>query len=78
MVLPKTERPSSKLGYFVNVPLLVVLTVTMALYVVTSLLFLHWGEIHTPTDAVGEFLGGTMSAYLGMCLGDLVWDSLFY
>lgn len=78
MVLPKTERPSTKLGYFRNTPLFVVLAVTMALYVVASLSFLHWGGIHTPADAVEEFLGGTISAYLGICLADLVWDSLFY
>ncbi len=44
----------------------------MALYVVASLLFLHWGRIYTATDAVSEFLGGTISAYLGICLGNLV------
>ncbi len=34
----------------------VVFFVTTAVYVVASLLFLHWGEIYTVTDAVEEFL----------------------
>ncbi|KZN22944.1 hypothetical protein A4G99_17845 [Haladaptatus sp. R4] len=78
MVLPKTERPSSKLGYFRNTPMFVVVAVTMAIYVVARLLFLHWGEIQTPADAAEEFIIGTLGCYLGICLIDFVWDALFY
>ncbi|WP_423745671.1 hypothetical protein V5735_06850 (plasmid) [Haladaptatus sp. SPP-AMP-3] len=77
MVLPASEPPASKLAYFVNVPLFVFLAVVMALYVAANLLVLHGDGMGTLGDAAQQFFIGTVGAYLGICLSNLVWDAAF-
>ncbi len=76
MDLSASEQPSSTVAYFVNVPLFVFLVVLMVLYVTVDFLVLH-GGIRTVGDAAQQFFIGTVGAYVGICLSNLLWDAAF-
>ncbi|WP_231184164.1 hypothetical protein [Haladaptatus sp. DYF46] len=48
----------------------------MALYVTVDLFVFH-GGIRTAGDAAQQFLIGTVGAYVGICLSNLLWDTSF-